>query len=99
MAPFEIKVVDKSEWTNHAGRKAEPVDESLIQVVRDGYRDGKTRAVVLPNEEIEKVVGQLRKASKIVDCTVTTQKKEDQPGYTKLLIKVGNRIYRARKSN
>lgn len=99
MSAFEIKVVDKTAWTNKAGRKAEPVDPDLLQVVKDGFRDGKIREVVLPNDVLDKVIFQLRKASKIVDCTVTTQKKADQPGYTKLLIKVGTRIYRTRKSN
>lgn len=96
--PFEIKVVEDTEWKKHVGRKEMPIPDAIMSVVRQGFNDGKTRAVVVPDNEVDTVIKQLRKASVKLTCTVTTQTEEDQPGYTKLKFRVGKRIYRPRKN-
>lgn len=96
---FTIQVVNETEWTkNPGGRKKEPLPPELIETVRQAYADRKVRAVVLPEDEVNKVVYQLRQAGHEVDCTVTVQKQDvPQPGYVKLLFKAGKRQYRPRK--
>lgn len=95
---FTIQVVKDDEWTkNGGGRKKEPLPPELVETVRSAYADRKLRAVVLPENEVNKIVYQLRQAGHEVDCTVTVQKQEAQPGYVKLLFKAGKRQYRPRK--
>lgn len=100
MSPFTIQVVESHEWSKrHAGRKKEPIDPELLAVVRQSLQDQKVRAVVVPNEEVNNLVYKLRNAGHEVDSTVTVQKKENGPGYTKVLFKAGKRVYRTRKES
>lgn len=95
---FSITVVNPDEWEKKAGgRVAEELPPELVEVVRMAYADHKVRAVVVSDDDVNKIVYQLRKAGHIVDCTVTHQRKADQPGYTKILFKAVKRQYRARK--
>ena len=95
---FAITVVDPDEWEKKkGGRIAEELPPELIETVRTAYADRKIRAVVVPDDDVNKIVYQLRKAGHAVDCTVTTQQKPDQPGHTKIIFKAVKRQYRARK--
>lgn len=98
--PFTISVAEANEWEKrHAGRKKEPLDPELLEVMRQANRDNKVRAVVVPNDEVNGLVHKLRNAGHEIDCTVTIQKKDNGPGYTKILFKTGKRVYRTRKDS
>ena len=97
---FSITVVNPDEWEKKkGGRVAEELPPELVEVVRTAYADRKIRAVVVADDDVNKIVYQLRKAGHAVDCTVTVQQKPDQVGFTKLLFKAVKRQYRARKDS
>lgn len=99
MTQFEVTVVPDSEWTKRPGRTPTAVPEAIKDMVKAGLRDGKKRGVVIPNEDVDELKKNLRKASVELNCTVTTQVHpvEATPGYSKFLFKVGDRITRTRK--
>lgn len=94
---YEIRTVTPDEWEKKHGRKAKPIPETLLAVLRAAYSDKQYRSIVVPDDEVEELKKELGRASKKLNVTCTKQVQEDQPGYKKIIFKVTNRVLRPRK--
>lgn len=97
--PYEIRTVTEEEWQKKHGRKAKPIPEALLTVIRQAYDDKKYRSIVVPEAEVDELKKELGRASNHLHVTCSKQVQNDMPGYKKILFKVTDRVRRPRKES